>query len=233
MEKFIQLKEEIVQEIPSTDRKLYGSCPVYYSIENRKSFKKSKEQLVLLLGRIIAKNPSALEPLKKLRSNIARLKIDNKESEKTPLLVDLKKRFESLFLYNQSLLKKLSVGQFNDLTLDACYPGAYSNAVMLIDRITSGRGLNNYLLSEKREFIQQQALNFLLETDATIRQGSQIHAINSLYNYVASSYNMQSIVDPYVSNFRLGYLNSFVAYLRERVTPANLLNLVHEMIPKI
>ncbi|OAJ34511.1 hypothetical protein [Piscirickettsia salmonis] len=79
------------------------------------------------------------------------------------MLKNLKQRFESLYYYNRPLLKSLEEGQLSDLTFEYCYQGAYTNAIMFIDRVISNDGIDNYLLSAKREFLQQQALNYITE----------------------------------------------------------------------
>ncbi|WP_053063453.1 hypothetical protein [Piscirickettsia salmonis] len=145
-ENFFKLKEKIVQELSGEDQAVYGEPPVYYSRGNEESFHKAKKQLIFLLGKITAENESALVQLNVLKENVDKLTINCEDVEKEPLLIDLKKRFESLYCYNQHLLKHLRAEQFSDLTLGRCYQGAYSNAVMLIDRIIAGDGLTNYLL---------------------------------------------------------------------------------------
>ncbi|QGP59032.1 hypothetical protein [Piscirickettsia salmonis] len=164
-----------------------------------------------------------------LKKNVDKLTINCEDVEKEPLLIDLKKRFESLYCYNQHLLKHLRAEQFSDLTLGRCYQGAYSNAVMLIDRIIAGDGLTNYLLSAKRELIQQQAFNFMLETGAAF---PNIHSVNGFYNHVAASYNMQPITDSYADaqNFTEGGFNYFTQYLRDKTTPQVLVNLLRNQL---
>ncbi|WP_395168406.1 hypothetical protein ACGP04_03590 [Piscirickettsia salmonis] len=203
--KFIELKEEVVQEISLTNQRLYGSHPVYYLRGDQESFNQAKSQFIFLLDKIFDENPPALERLKDLQENLIKLTVNNDEAAKEPILTNLKKRFESLYYNNQILLKKFRVGQFNDLILGACYQGAYSNAVMLIDRIIAGSGLNNYLLSAKRELIQQYALNFLSENNIAT---PNIHSVNSLYNHVAPSYNMQLIPDSFARDLGQRVFNS-------------------------
>ncbi|WP_416430839.1 hypothetical protein [Piscirickettsia salmonis] len=229
--KFIELKEEVVKEIPAADQKLYGDYPVYYLRGDQESFNQSKDQLIFLLDKIIAENLTALEVLNVFQENLIKLTINNEEDVKEPILIDLKKRFESLYYYNRHLLEKIRVGQFNDLTLGVCYQGAYSNAVMLIDRVIAGGGLSNYLLSAKREIIQQYALNFLSKNNIAT---PNIHSVNSLYNHVASSYNMQIIPDSFASDLGHRNFNRFARYLRESITPLVLLRLVQSkfVIPK-
>ncbi|WP_075273526.1 hypothetical protein [Piscirickettsia salmonis] len=234
MEKFIGLKEEVVKDIPAADQTLYDSYPVYYSRDNAESFHQSKNQLIYLLDKITIENAPALAQLQVLKKRLVELVANHAEVEKQPILTDLKKRFESLYFYNQALLKSVHVEQFTDLTLGACYQGAYSNAVMLIDRIIAGDSLNNYLLSAKREFIQQQAFHFISATGSGV---ADIHGVNRLYNHVASSYNMQLIPDSWTlaREFEVTVLNEFAGYLRDAVTPLALLSLVQNkfVIPEI
>ncbi|MGJ3502395.1 hypothetical protein [Piscirickettsia salmonis] len=161
MKKFIELKEEAVQELSATDQTLYSSYPIYYSRGNEESFYQSKDQLIFLLDRIVAENKPALTQLITLKQRLLKLVINDRENNKRLILIGLKKHFESLYYYNRPLLKELPVGQFDDLTLGECYQGVYSNAIMLMDRIIARGGINSYLLSGKRELIQQQAFNFL------------------------------------------------------------------------
>ncbi|QGP58723.1 hypothetical protein [Piscirickettsia salmonis] len=120
----------------------------------------SKDQLIFLLDRIVAENKPALTQLITLKQRLLKLVINDRENNKRLILIGLKKHFESLYYYNRPLLKELPVGQFDDLTLGECYQGVYSNAIMLMDRIIARGGINSYLLSGKRELIQQQAFRF-------------------------------------------------------------------------
>ncbi|QGP49841.1 hypothetical protein PsalN5692_01295 [Piscirickettsia salmonis] len=193
------------------------------------TYRGSDAYVIFLLGKITAENEPALVQLNVLKKNVDKLTINCEDVEKEPLLIDLKKRFESLYCYNQHLLKHLRAEQFSDLTLGRCYQGAYSNAVMLIDRIIAGDGLTNYLLSAKRELIQQQAFNFMLETGAAF---PNIHSVNGFYNHVAASYNMQPITDSYADaqNFTEGDFNYFTQYLRDKTTPQVLVNLLRNQL---
>ncbi|WP_416430865.1 hypothetical protein [Piscirickettsia salmonis] len=166
MEKFIKLKEEVVDDIPVNDQTLYGVGPVYYSLNNREDFDRAKSQIISLLDQIITENPSALTKLIEFKDNLIKLEHGDHNYNRNnvmPLLTSLKRRLESLYYYNRHLLKNVQEEQFADLTLDRCYPGAYSNMLMLIDRVTAGDSINSYLLSAKREFIQQQAANYITE----------------------------------------------------------------------
>ncbi|QGP54000.1 hypothetical protein PsalMR5_01434 [Piscirickettsia salmonis] len=128
--------------------------------------------------------------------------------------------------HNRHLLKNVQEDQFADLTLDKCYPGAYSNMLTLIGRVTAGDSINSYLLSAKREFIQQQAANYI--TGINIVPGNEIHAANSLYNYVASNYSLLSIEDIYAVQLPLADLTAFASCLSERFTASALVDFVEK-----
>ncbi|RNC76669.1 hypothetical protein DA717_14660, partial [Piscirickettsiaceae bacterium NZ-RLO2] len=214
MEKFIKLKEEVVTDIPLNDQNLYGISPVYYSLNNPERFDQAKSQIISLLDKIIAENPSALTKLIEFKDNLTKLEHGDHNYNRNnvmPLLTSLKRRLESLYYYNRHLLMNVQEDQFADLILNKCYPGAYSNMLMLIDRVTAGDSINSYLLSAKREFIQQQAANYI--TEINIAPGNEIHAANSLYNYVAPNYNMSSIEDTYALQLPLQDLTGFDNYL--------------------
>ncbi|WP_155764759.1 hypothetical protein [Piscirickettsia salmonis] len=110
------------------------------------------------------------------------------------------------------------------MTLNACYQGAYSNALMFIDRITAGSCINTHLLSAKREFILQQAANYLATIN--VQLGNQIHVANSLYNYVASDYNMLPIQDTRAPQLTLQNLNNFAKELRQNFTASALIDFI-------
>ncbi|APS56249.1 hypothetical protein [Piscirickettsia salmonis] len=97
---------------------------------------------------------------------------------------------------------------------------------MLIDRVIAGDSINNYLLSAKKELIQQQAANYL--TKINIKPGNEIHAVNSLYNYVASSYNMYPIEDTFAPQLDLQALNDFSQSLSQHLTASILVDMVAE-----
>ncbi|QGO00487.1 hypothetical protein Psal006b_03525 (plasmid) [Piscirickettsia salmonis] len=163
------------------------------TLNNPECFNQAKSQIISLLDKIIAENPSALMKLVEFKDNLIKLENGDHNYNRNnvmPLLTSLKRRLESLYYYNRHLLKNVQEDQFADLTLDKCYPGAYSNALMLIDRVTAGDSINSYLLSAKREFIQQQAASYIAEIN--IEPGSEIHAASSLYNYVAPNYNIRT-----------------------------------------
>ncbi|MGJ3495384.1 hypothetical protein PsalN5692_03945 (plasmid) [Piscirickettsia salmonis] len=228
MKNFIKLKEESLAEIPSSDETLYGIKPIYCSLNNMDLFNGAKFQILLLIDKIIYENPSALSKLKELKENLTKLEttgINHNQADIASLLQDLKKRLESLYYYNRSLLRKLQNGQLTDLTFEHCYQGAYANTIMFIDRVISGGGINSYLLAAKREFIQQQALNYIEETD--IGHGD-VHFVNSLYNHVAPSYNMCLIQDRLAHIVSDQNLESFDDYLREHLTASALINILEK-----
>ncbi|RNC76737.1 hypothetical protein DA717_14245, partial [Piscirickettsiaceae bacterium NZ-RLO2] len=229
-EKLLKLKEEIVADIPLMDETLYGERPAYYSASSPECFNQAKSQIISLLDKIIAENPAALSnKLTELKNNLVKLKTIGKNYNQTDvisLLTNLKRRLESLYYFNRSLLKRLQECQFADLTFDKCYQGAYSNALMLIDRVIAGDSINNYLLSAKKELIQQQAANYLAKIN--IKPGNEIHAVNSLYNYVASSYNMYPIEDTFAPQLDLQALNDFSQSLSQHLTASILVDMVAE-----
>ncbi|OAJ34305.1 hypothetical protein [Piscirickettsia salmonis] len=112
------------------------------------------------------------------------------------------------------------------MTLNACYQGAYSNAIMFLDRILAGDGITNYLLSAKRELIQQHALHYLSEAKKRRRD---IHIVNSLYNCVAPSYHMRLIPDTYGPSIGPITSNAFSNYLDKHITASVLIDAVEKI----
>ncbi|MGJ3501468.1 hypothetical protein, partial [Piscirickettsia salmonis] len=226
--KFLKLEEKIVRNIPLNDETLYEERPAYYSVNNPEYFNQAKSQIILLLDKIIAENPDALtNKLTEFKNKLIKLKTigDNyNQTDVTPLLTNLKQRLESLYYYNRHLLKNLQESQFADLTLNACHQGAYSNALMFIDRVTACSCINTHLLSAKRELILQQAANYLATIN--VQLGNQIHVANSLYNYVASDYNMLPIQDTRAPQLAFQNLNDFAKELKQNFTASALLNFV-------
>ncbi|ALA24799.1 hypothetical protein AVI51_01850 [Piscirickettsia salmonis] len=104
------------------DETLYGERPAYYSASSPECFNQAKSQIISLLDKIIAENPAALSnKLTKLKNNLVKLKTIGKNYNQTDvisLLTNLKRRLESLYYFNRSLLKRLQECQFADLTFD-------------------------------------------------------------------------------------------------------------------
>ncbi|QGP53998.1 hypothetical protein PsalMR5_01432 [Piscirickettsia salmonis] len=102
-EKFIKLKEKVVDDIPVNDQIFYGASPVYYSLNNPESFGQAKSQIISLLDQIIAENPSALTKLIEFKDNLIKLKHGDHNYNRNnvmPLLTNLKRCLESLYYHS-------------------------------------------------------------------------------------------------------------------------------------
>ncbi|MCF6776488.1 ankyrin repeat domain-containing protein [Thiotrichales bacterium 19X7-9] len=208
---------EIKKEIdPVILNQLYSDEPYYYHNEQDSDFNFAKAQLITLMNHIISLNPDGMDKLNELKVKIAsdftEAKI-NSHPDRVAILHSMKKELELLYCNYQEEIKNADKANFNDLIVNQCYQGAYSNILMLSNRLTC-TDFSSTIVQAKKEALIQLAAQFTKNNNLCDIPGNEIHFTNTLYNHIANDYNLLTIEDAFIPNIDGNTLEAFKAYVQ-------------------
>ncbi|TNF65788.1 MAG: hypothetical protein EP298_10885 [Gammaproteobacteria bacterium] len=213
-DQFKQQQEIPLVPIPQDNTTVYnGDIPVYY--ENDADFNTAKAQLIEVLDKLYTINQ--LDKLDELKINIRdNLNANAKNTDKVLILNNLKKNLESVLVNYEANFQQLTNEQLNDLTFNACFAGANSNAIMMFDRCIYGSGLSALMVPIKKEIIRQSAQeireeirrdryelirNHSLHPNLGLHHGNEVHDTNAIYNLASNDYHLALVEDEEYINY--------------------------------
>ncbi|MCF6777011.1 hypothetical protein L3V83_10575 [Thiotrichales bacterium 19X7-9] len=213
-DQFKQQQEIPLVPIPQDNTTVYnGDIPVYY--ENDADFNTAKAQLIEVLDKLYTINQ--LDKLDELKINIRdNLNANAKNTDKVLILNNLKKNLESVLVNYEANFQQLTNEQLNDLTFNACFTGANSNAIMMFDRCIYGSGLSALMVPIKKEIIRQSAQeireeirrdryelirNHSLHPNLGLHHGNEVHDTNAIYNLASNDYHLALVEDDEYINY--------------------------------